>query len=101
MTWDQVEDDVNAAVIDAFKRKANAIYNGGVSIEGVFFNAFQETGDAQFSVFNSSNPVFVCQVEDVSSAPRNDTLTIDSTVYTIVNHQPDGTGLVSLELRTA
>ena len=101
MSWEDLEDDVNAAVIDQFKTPSRAMYAEGVSIEGMFFNPFQEAGDAQFSVFNSTNPVFVCLATDVDTDPRNDSLRIDDTEYTIVNYQTDGTGLISLELRTA
>ena len=46
----------------------------------------------------SQKPTFLCAAADVSGIAHNDTITINAINYTIVGHQPDGTGLVLLIL---
>ena len=46
----------------------------------------------------SSKPVFICMTSDVSTAPHDDTLVVDSITYKIKGYQPDETGMTILIL---
>ena len=63
------------------------------TIKGIYDNEYLEVLDAK-----TSTPVFVCATSDVSAVKNGDKLTVNSTVYTIRNTQPDGTGVTRLEL---
>lgn len=65
----------------------------GLSVRGIFDAEYQD-------VFNveSSSPAFSCVADDVSTVSNGDLITINSVVYTIVEQQPDGTGMTVLRL---
>ena len=48
---------------------------------------------------DGTQPVVTCRSSDVSGIDTDDTLTIDSVAYNIVNIQPDGTGVTVLILQ--
>ena len=48
---------------------------------------------------DGTQPVVTCRSSDVSGIDTDDTITIDSVTYNIVNIQPDGTGVTVLILQ--
>ena len=48
---------------------------------------------------DGTQPVVTCRSSDVSGIDTDDTITIDSVAYNIVNIQPDGTGVTILILQ--
>jgi hypothetical protein len=67
---------------------------GGASVNGLWDNA-----DAITFNVAGTKPTFLCKESDVAAISiGTTTLTNGSTVYTIIDSQPDGHGLVSLIL---
>ncbi len=75
-----------------------ATYNGTTTVNGIFDDEYFEVGIGTPGV-EGSQPSFICRAADVSAAVQGDTLLIGSTTYTVVNVQPDGTGMIRLVLR--
>jgi len=48
---------------------------------------------------DGTQPVVTCRSSDVTGIDTDDTITIDSVTYNIVNIQPDGTGVTVLILQ--
>jgi|TARA_Y100000289_G_scaffold41463_1_gene41095 hypothetical protein len=48
---------------------------------------------------DGTQPVVTCRSSDVTGIDTDDTITIDSVTYNIVNIQPDGTGITVLILQ--
>lgn len=71
---------------------------GGVPVQGLFdnqYNAFDMGGDVA-----GSSPVFTLPTASVPGVVVGLALVVNSTTYQVVNHEPDGTGLSVLRLRT-
>ena len=82
---------------------AAAVYtpSGGVavSIAGVFDAPFEAAGDALGAVgVSSSRPQWMCRTADLTGTIVGGTLAFGGTTYTIVEHEPDGTGMSVLFL---
>jgi hypothetical protein len=67
---------------------------GPATVNGIFDQEYLQTLGV-----DSANPVFLCRAADMPTAARGQTLTINAVVYSIVGVHPDGTGVVTLELR--
>lgn len=50
---------------------------------------------------NNTTPVCGAKTSDVSSATRGTSITVDGTAYTVIDNQPDGTGMSTLVLQVA
>ncbi len=50
---------------------------------------------------SATQPVAVAKTSDVSSATRGTSITINGTAYTVMDNQPDGTGMTTLLLEVA
>lgn len=78
-----------------------AVYtpNGGgaVTVNGMFDNGYQAVTDGEV-VTSALMITFNCPVISVPNAGEGDTLTVEGTMYHIVDVQPDGTGWQTLEL---
>lgn len=69
---------------------------GPTTVRGIFDAAYADP----LGALESAMPVFQCPTDDLpGSFAQGQTLTIDSTAYTIVEVMPDGTGWVVLRLR--
>jgi len=66
------------------------------AVTGIFDRAYLES-----SGIAGYRPVFLCRASDVASAAIGETVTIDSTAYTLAERQPDGTGMTTLVLEGA
>lgn len=80
---------------DEFGVAATWSFNSA-TINGIF--------DAEYAdplgLFESVGPVFMCRSASFSDdAAQGQTLTINSTVYTMVEVRPDGTGMTLVRLR--
>lgn len=73
-----------------------ATFDGSTSVNGIFDDEYVEAfaGDEGIS---SSLPRFTCPTASVPD-PVGKTLLVNSTSYTVVEAQPDGTGVVTLVL---
>jgi|APSaa5957512535_1039671.scaffolds.fasta_scaffold44530_4 hypothetical protein len=69
--------------------KAGGI-GAGTSISVIFANNYVAFSGGTVDV-EGTYPVATCRTSDVSSAAHDDTLTIDSIVYTIIGVQPSST----------
>ena len=69
------------------------------SVKGIFNNEyFDEIGPGPG--VESSNPVFICATADVTGIAEGDDITINGTTYKVVGPpQPDGTGVMTLQLQ--
>lgn len=70
-----------------------ATYNAA-TVDGIFEDQFVAVNGIE-----SSHPTFNCAEADVTGIAHGDTITINSVAYTVVGHQPDGTGLMFLILK--
>lgn len=50
---------------------------------------------------SATQPVALAKTTDVSSATRGTSITINGTAYTVMDNQPDGTGMSTLLLEVA
>ncbi len=77
-----------------------ATYDGGPgTIDVIFSNEYYQDGIATPGMEGKS--IFaLCLTADIDADPVGKTLVVDSVTYDIVNHQPDGTGMTRLVLRT-
>ncbi len=66
------------------------------TVYGIFKRDYFLVGDVE-----SRQPMFVCAEADVSGIDNEDTITIDGTIYNVIEPQPDGTGLITLVLNEA
>lgn len=70
-----------------------------VTIRGIFDNAYYAV-DTQAEVdIACTQPRFQCATSSVASAAEGDKLTLDGVEYTIIDIQPDGTGVTMLILQ--
>jgi len=67
---------------------------GPATVNGIFDAEYLQTLGV-----DSANPVFLCRAADMPTAARAQTLTINAVAYTIVSVHPDGTGVLTIELR--
>lgn len=85
---------------DDFAITATYTPDGGssASVKGIFDEGYQavEIG-GEVAVANVS-PQFSTQSSEVSSASKGDAIVCNSVTYTVVNVQPDGTGVTTLIL---
>lgn len=73
-----------------------ATFNGSTTVNGIFDNEYAPAFDDEEGV-QTSLPRFTCATSDVADAVGK-TLQVSSTQYTIVEEQPDGTGVTVLVL---
>lgn len=67
-------------------------------VNGIFDDGHAEA----FSGFAAeTKPSFMCAASDVPSVAKGDSLTINDTHYQIASVEPDGTGMVTLQLELA
>jgi hypothetical protein len=71
----------------------SALYNGSVVVNVIFDVAYAD----QFGMVGA-NPIITANAADFASASQGQTLAINSVNYKIHNIEPDGTGIVRLEL---
>ena len=70
-----------------------ATYNGATSVNVIFDHEYTEMFGAA-----GNNPFVTAAASDFASNPRGLPLVIESVAYTIQNIEPDGTGIVRLQL---
>lgn len=77
----------------------SAILAGG-SVAGIFDQAYA-LADVGLTGMASSSPTFTLATSDVPANPAGASLVVNGATYTIVEHQPDGTGMSVLILERA
>ena len=86
-----------AEFFDADDFAVTATWNAQ-SVKGIFDNEYFD--DAGGVGVEGSNPVFVCAATDVTGIADGDDITLNATAYKVAGPpQPDGTGLVTLQLQ--
>jgi hypothetical protein len=91
-----LEARVNNAVLSRLANM-NAILNGS-PVAGIFdntYNAFDMGGSLA-----GASPLFTLPTASVPGVVVGLALVVNGTTYQVVNHEPDGTGLSILRLRT-
>lgn len=90
-------DDIRLAMLRAVG--GLAIKSARGSFVGVFGNDYIGLGDGIADV-ESSAPVVTCRTSDVELLKilKGDRLTIDGEYYTVIAHQPDGTGITVMRV---
>jgi len=68
----------------------------GATVRGLFEDGYSEVLDTE-----GHAPTFTCRSADVTGIAHGDTLSIDSTSYTVRGVQPDGAGITLLILERA
>lgn len=68
---------------------------GPATVNGIFDREYLRA----LGIVDAANPVFVCREADMPTAAQGQTLTIAAVAYTIVGVEPDGTGMLTLQLR--
>lgn len=95
MAWSDLTLGVASDCVDAFA--TSALYNGTDTISGIFDNGYllSEGG------VESSDPTFACLVSSVPAVAHGSTMVINSVNYTVSGIEPDGQGMVVLQLSEA
>lgn len=68
---------------------------GGVSVRGIFDNAYQDS----FGIVASPQPSLLIASSSAPSAAVGDSVVANTATYTIAEIQPDGTGMTRLLLK--
>src|SRR3990167_9548760 len=91
-----LEARVNQSV---FERLANAeaSLNGGAAVRGIFDNGYAQTS-VGIAGMATLSPSFTLATSDVPASPAGASLVVNGATYTVVEHQPDGTGVSVLHL---
>ena len=66
-------------------------------VRGYFDNAFFDSAVGEV-VLDSTQPRFQCKESDVASIPRETPCKVEGKDYTVLEIQPDGTGLATVTL---
>jgi hypothetical protein len=74
-----------------------ALPTGTRIVRGYFDNAFFDSSVGEV-VLDSTQPRFQCKESDVSGIPRETACKVGSKDYTVMEIQPDGTGLATVTL---
>jgi hypothetical protein len=77
-----------------------AVTVDGQAREAIFDSEFQ-LGGLTATGIASAQPMLTLRTADVPASPVGKTTVVGSTTYTIVEHQPDGTGVSRLMLERA
>lgn len=85
---------------DDFGVAATYTPSGGspATVNGIFDNEFFEVEAGGEIAVAMEQPRFTCRTSDVSTAAEGDSITINSTAYTVRVVQSDGTGVTVLVL---
>ena len=70
---------------------------GDRTITGYFDNSFFNSQIGE-TILESTQPRVTCKTSDVEGVPRESTLTIEGVLYSIIEPQPEGTGMTILRL---
>lgn len=92
-----LEARVNAVVLAKTANTTASI--GGVEVDGVFENEHAVAGGGLGMAM--TNPRFTLPTDRVPEAPEGLQITCKNDLYTVVEHEPDGTGLSVLVLERA
>ncbi len=68
---------------------------GPATVKGIFDAAYLRA----LGMVDATGPVFVCAAADMPGVDQGQTLTIAGTVYLITGVEPDGTGVLTVQLR--
>ena len=102
--------DINAAMTTGTKQMINTLgktatytpANGSPKNITILFDNEYTGMDMDAGTVASTGPAAYCKSEDVSSAQKGDSMTVDSVSYTVNEPpQPDGTGMTILILKKA
>ena len=74
-----------------------ALPTGTRIVRGYFDNAFFDSAVGEV-VLDSTQPRFQCKEQDVASIPRETACKVEGKDYTVMEIQPDGTGLATVTL---
>lgn len=74
-----------------------AVSVNGTALTAIFDNAYTEN----FGEFAGTRPVLTCREADVAAVVRGMPAVVRTVAYTVVNLQPDGTGITRLMLERA
>ena len=91
--------DDNFLNTDEFAKTGTFTHSGGgpVSVKVQFWNEYQVSDPLRIEAENL-NPFAFGKASDFSGAVKNDTLAIDGVTYYIGTKEPDGMGMVKLNL---
>jgi len=81
------------AFFDTDEHATAATYNAS-TVNGIMEDQFVEVNGME-----ATKPTFLCAEADVSGIAHGSSITINAIVYSVVGHQPDGTGLILLILQ--
>lgn len=84
-----------AAYLGTDEHATEATFNSSTTVNGIF-----EDASTPALGVAGTGPQFLCAAADVAS-PVGKSLEIGSTTYTIVEQEPDGTGMTLLKLELA
>lgn len=85
-----------ADFFDSNEFAITALYNGVTTVKVIYDHEYTE----QFGAAGT-NPFVTADAADFASASKGQAIVLDSTNYTIKTIEPDGTGIVRLELTKA
>lgn len=90
-----------AAFVNPDEFGVAATYKGITTVNGIFDTRFIEALDGSGAGVSARQPMFTCQESDLDGAAQGDALVINGTAYTILESEPDGTGMIVLILEQA
>lgn len=74
-----------------------AILAGGATVRGIFDNGAISGG--ALGMIGATNPTFTAKSADLSGVSVSGAITVNGTVYSVAEIEPDGTGMTLLRLK--
>lgn len=99
MALESAQDLLNFFDTDTHGTTASISIDGSSSNISVIINKEYFAIAGESVDVDGTQPVVTCRSSDVTGVDTDDTITIDTVTYNIVNIQPDGTGVTVLILQ--
>ena len=97
---DGLADDLSDVFFDTSRGfAATATTTGGGSIPGIFTKDYFQSDPGGAVVIQSAQPMFKAETSAATGVTANSILTIDGTAYTVVEVQPDESGIIDFRLK--
>lgn len=87
----------NRAMLSSSEFAAASFTLNGVSIQGIYDDAYYQVVGIDGSV-ESSQPAVICVQSDATGVKHEDIVVIDGKTFYVVGIKPDGTGMIELAL---
>jgi hypothetical protein len=85
--------------IRRFGQEVTFEFEGGTerTVQAIFDNAFFDTSVGE-TVLDTTQPRLTCRTEDIEGIPRETHVVVNGQRYSVIQFQPDGTGISTVAL---